>query len=360
MAGYEVDQVVEVEFLEGRDETSLSPQQGWLGVGHIDGEDGRREIFGEVMYGDKDYRAFTMRCYHLDEHLGLDRMSHDGLVLDAGTSRDRVEVPADQVQKALHELRKPVSLLQPGETVTVLRNSEHPAWKDLVEGEYGTEYVLPDSFEPLVAHEVPITERREDPGRSTGWNDRPAKTTVRAANGFWYGPDGEQDGSSATLIVAERSLDGTALAAWVPDREGQPEHGASIATPAVAGASAASAVAESLSNDVALLRQTVDQWNPHNAKQAPRVRFYRSMADAVEQYQESLGAGHEGFTFEGLGSVRSALDEHLVLLGARSKEQAAPAATPSAEHLGFIAQVKRAPSRFDDVAVSEPEGMSVS
>lgn len=76
-------------------------EKGHLGVGL----DGRGPLFGEVMDAGRPYESFSMRCYRLDGYLRLDEMAEQGLVLDAGSSRDRVVVPADQVAKALQNLR---------------------------------------------------------------------------------------------------------------------------------------------------------------------------------------------------------------------------------------------------------------
>lgn len=92
---------------------------------------------------------------------------------------------------------------QPGDTVILKRNLDHPAWK--VEGafdEYEGAHRLvrnPDIEEILGT--ATILERRDITGTNTGWNDRKAKNLVRLGNGFWYDlATGLQENSGATLI----------------------------------------------------------------------------------------------------------------------------------------------------------------
>lgn len=257
MSGYEVDQHIQVEFLEGRDRDSLKSRPGWLGVGH----DERGAIFGEVFNADIGVPSFTVRCYRVDEYLDLDRMRTDGLVLDAGSSGNMVLVPGTEIAKATSQLRKPVAALGVGEQVTVLRNPEHPAWKDVVEGEYGRDYVLPEDFDPLVGTGVQITDRQGG--------------KVRAENSFWYRPDGKQDGSGSTIVVSEHALDGTRL----PVEIDEPEREQSAAASGPVSPKTEDAVPDRFDRSVSGLSERIEtfdgvlqQLNPHSEKMQPRIR----------------------------------------------------------------------------------------
>ena len=107
---HKVESVVEVEFMEGRDEHSLKARKGWLGAGRTaDGE----TIFGEVMHGDlatdagESLASFTMRCYRMDEYFKVNEVREQGLMLDFGSSRNMVVVEAEQAALALDSLPDP-------------------------------------------------------------------------------------------------------------------------------------------------------------------------------------------------------------------------------------------------------------
>lgn len=97
-----------------------------------------------------------------------------------------------------------LSGLQPGDTVVLKRNLDHPAW--MVKGPYD-EYegrhtlVRNPNVEEILATSAPILKRRDIPGTNTGWRDRPEESLVLLGNGFWYDlATGLQNGSEATLI----------------------------------------------------------------------------------------------------------------------------------------------------------------
>lgn len=112
------DHVVPVVFMEGRDKASLELRQGYLGVG-TDPERPGVAYFGEVINGDTSNARFSPRFYYLDENLDLERIAEEGLTLDAGGSRDRVEVPATEIQRALRKLPAPLTHLSRGDNVVI-------------------------------------------------------------------------------------------------------------------------------------------------------------------------------------------------------------------------------------------------
>lgn len=84
--------------------------------------------------------------------------------------------------------------LKVGDTVTVLRNLEHPAWRNRAKVSE-------------ILGQAQISEIRHIPAIAgvTGWrgSSRPATTMVRLVTGFWYDlADGLQDNSGATRIVS--------------------------------------------------------------------------------------------------------------------------------------------------------------
>ena len=94
--------------------------------------------------------------------------------------------------------------LQPGDTVILKRNLDHPAWMKEVAADprsgSTTHWVRDDSVEEMLGTST-ILERRDIPGTHTGWRDRKAQSLVRLANGFWYDlAAGLQDKSEATRI----------------------------------------------------------------------------------------------------------------------------------------------------------------
>ncbi len=262
--GPQVDQFITVEFQEGPGEDSLTSRPGVLGVGH----DERGALFGEVMHADIGMPTFTHRRYRIDEHLRFDAMRQHGLMLDFGTSGQMVVVPGDQIAVALQRLRMPPTMLQKGDRVTLMRNPEHAAWMNRIEGEYGTHYALPDDFEPVIAEGAEITER--DGGK------------VRAQNGFWYGTDGLQDGSEATLIRSELSLAGTPLP--VSQRAAAHAH----QDPQTEDADQFGRARALLDDRVVTLDAMMRQWNPHNEKMQPRIREATRLLDLAQRVSEQL------------------------------------------------------------------------
>lgn len=358
MSGYEVDQHVQVEFMEGRDRDSLASRPGWLGVGHYK----HGAIFGEVMNADIGIPSFTMRCYRLDEYLHLDQLRAEGLLLDAGSSGNMVVVPGAEIAKAISQLRKPVAALEVGERVTVLRNPEHPAWMEpaLSSGESAGLYSLTEDFDPLVGTGVAITDRHGD--------------KVRAANSFWYRPDGAQDGSGATIAVSEHALDGTHLPVEIPRPQREQ---------AVAGVETGSAQPENASADrfdrsviilgkhIETLRGALGQWNPHNEKMRPRIReASRLLALAEKDLDHSTRMAERLPDLdlpdeaeiqrrrEGLGEyLEQACDD----LDGRMEHIGVPVSpsrtTPSAEHRARLAAMMSAPSRFSEPPVGQGVGL---
>ncbi|MFI9629230.1 hypothetical protein [Streptomyces sp. NPDC052042] len=337
MSGRQVEQVIEVTVMEGRDEASLHPRKGWLGVGH----DERGGLFGEVMHADIGMPTFTQRCYRVDEYFEdgfAAQAAGQDLVLDAGTSRNMVVVPAPEMQRALTTLRKPVAALAPGDHVTVLRNSEHPAYKDQVEGEYGTDYVLRDDFQPLVAHNVALTERMN--------------SSVRGANGFWYDQEGKQVGSEATMVVSEQSVSGAHLPVALPSEPVTPE-------PATTDRFDQATVA--LGEQITAYEGVVSQWNPHNEKMRPRIEEGRRLIDSAQTDLDHFGylgrrfpeiplidaaevARRRERVAEYLERSSAELSAGMDVIGVQLPVQ--PIA-PSAEHIARLAELKRAPSRFE-------------
>lgn len=107
--------------------------------------------------------------------------------------------------------------LQPGDSVTIKRNLDHPAWK--IQGKYdpysGSHQLVRN---PDIAEEIgtgTITDRRiqtvhgwvtthDENGRIWNQPTSSEKTLVRVSNGFWYECTGDsagfQENSSATCI----------------------------------------------------------------------------------------------------------------------------------------------------------------
>lgn len=81
--------------------------------------------------------------------------------------------------------------IQPGDTVTLKRNLDHPAWMREVKADPrdggGTRRVHDTTVEEIIG-ELVVTERDQ--------------SRVRLSNSFWYlVEDGTQERSSATLIA---------------------------------------------------------------------------------------------------------------------------------------------------------------
>lgn len=362
MSGYEVDQHVQVEFWEGRDRDSLASRPGWLGIGH----DEHGAIFGEVMNADIGVPSFTMRCYRVDEYLRLDQMRSEGLLLDAGSSRNMVVVPGSEIAKAISHLRKPLAALEVGEQVTILRNPEHPAWMEpaltsevspeVSSGDSESSYVLPEDFDPLISTGVQITDRQGD--------------KVRAANSFWYRPDGAQDGSGATIAVSEHALDGTHLPAEIPRKQREQAAAVVVETQPPQAQSASSHRFDRsvvvLGEHIETLRGALGQWNPHNEKMRPRIREASRLLALAEKDVDHSTRMAERLPDLGLrdetevGRRREGLAEYLEQasedLSGRMERIGVPVSpsrgTPNSGHRMRLAAMKSAPSPFSQPSAS--------
>lgn len=361
MSGYEVDQHVQVEFWEGPDRDSLAARPGWLGIGH----DEHGAIFGEVMNADIGVPSFTMRCYRVDEYLRLDQMRSEGLLLDAGSSRNMVVVRGSEIAKAISHLRKPLAALEVGEQVTILRNPEHPAWMEPapvpdrfskgISDDAESPFVLPKDFNPLIGTGVQITDRHGD--------------KVRAANGFWYRPDGAQDGSGATIAVSEHALDGTHLPVEAPGAQREPAAAVQARSPQDQSASPDrfDRSVTVLGEHIETLRGALGQWNPHNEKMRPRIReASRILALAEKDVDHStrmaerlpdLGLRDEAEIQRRRGGFAEYLEQAADDLSVRMKRIGVPVSpsrtTPSAEHRLRLAATKNAASRFAEPPVGQ-------
>ena len=97
-ANEDVELWVQTTFLVG---PVGQPVKGYLGIGKING----KPVFGQVLPKGNLF-CFSHRCYYMDDHLNLDQLEAEGLLLDMGgaNQQNRMIVPPEEMTLALDVL----------------------------------------------------------------------------------------------------------------------------------------------------------------------------------------------------------------------------------------------------------------
>ena len=98
-ANEDVELWVQTTFLVG---PLGQPVKGYLGIGKING----KPVFGQVLPGGESSFRFSHRCYYMDDHLNLDQLEAEGLLLDIGgaNQQNRMIVTPEEMTIALDAL----------------------------------------------------------------------------------------------------------------------------------------------------------------------------------------------------------------------------------------------------------------
>lgn len=96
------------------------------------------------------------------------------------------------------------STLSIGDTVSLHRNMDHPAWRVLSKNEYGdiSSTPRPGISEDLGTAQVKDLGRHAQLGEPGDFHYRPEQNLVFLSNGLWYdAATGMQDGSESTYFT---------------------------------------------------------------------------------------------------------------------------------------------------------------
>lgn len=358
---YVVSDWVAVEMLEGRDESTMKPTAGYLGVGYEDSMNPPRRIFGEVADYPELGATFTQRCYEMNQYFDMAPLEREGLAIGAGgMGYSRTVVPAAQMAKAIDSLGVRTFLNDPAVRVQRDINScrrllAEPGDRDsssrqglnveeelaalqerLPQAQAESSRLSAEAIDRMrritglrgvgVGDEVLLKRNLEHPA----WNVRSEDEygdiryepkpdvdevigvvqvvevadlgltrgqCLRMSSGNWFRMDGFQEGSEATMVVP-----------LSPEAE---QH-IGLENVDLQAAESAVMARRDYREQREHLQRLVDNWNPDSPAMKPKIEQYQHVLDSAERLMDRFNNVRGAEAAEGISGVTQFLAKRVI------------------------------------------------